>query len=70
MKADTVSNPMWDNFRKLLQIFQEQNIKFNKYQLTYYEGRMEVLILSIIPKCFIIDNNGIYSDHRNISQKI
>lgn len=66
MSIDTVSNPMWDNFRKLLKMLQEQDINFKQYRITYGEGRMEVLILSIIPKWFTVDDYGIYIDSENV----
>lgn len=66
MSIDTVSSPMWDNFRKLLKMLQEQNINFKQYRITYCEGRMEVLIISIIPKWFTVDDYGIYIDSENV----
>lgn len=66
MCIDTIQNPMWDNLRELLRLLEEQNIKYNQYRITHNGNRMEVLILSILPRWFIVDSEGIYIDSKNI----
>ena len=57
---ETISNPMMDNLRVGLDNLKKEKVLFKKLQLTYCGDSIEITVLSLIPKSFRVDKDGIY----------